>query len=102
VRPRLPHTGAVRPAIDVPEAVRRKALAVGAEGKRWLTELPQVVADLETDWDVRIGEAIVGGSGAYVAPAVRTDGTFPRVCTSGAETTEGSSRRLEHLVGSIP
>lgn len=61
--------------LEVPEAVRRKALCLGAPGERWLTELGAVVADIERDWQIRVGPRIVGGSGAYVAEAVAADGT---------------------------
>lgn len=61
--------------VVVSEAVRRKALAVGAEGERWLDELGWTVAQLEGDWGMQLGDAIVGGSGGYVAHAVTSDGT---------------------------
>lgn len=60
--------------VPVPEAVRRKAVAVGAEGERWLLELGQVVAELEAEWGLRVGSAIEGGSGGFVANAVMADG----------------------------
>lgn len=59
----------------VPEAVRRKAFAVGAAGQRWLHELDQVLADLAVEWGLELGEPIVGGSAAYVTEAVTADGT---------------------------
>jgi streptomycin 6-kinase len=59
----------------VPDAVRRKAEAVGPEGVRWIAELPATVAGLEAEWGVRVGAPITGGSGGYVAQAVATDGT---------------------------
>ena len=61
--------------VDVPDAVRRKAFAVGEDGRRWLDELGKVVADLETEWQIRVGPAIVGGSGGFVANAAAADGT---------------------------
>jgi streptomycin 6-kinase len=65
----------MRVIVDLPDGVRRKALAVGDEGRRWLDELGQTVADLEDEWQVRVGHPIGGGSGGYVAHAVAADGT---------------------------
>jgi streptomycin 6-kinase len=61
--------------VHVPEGVVRKAVAVGAEGERWLLELGRVVADLEAEWGLRVGRAITGGSGGFVANAVMADGS---------------------------
>lgn len=61
-------------AVVVPEEVRRKALAVGSDGERWLDRLGQVVADLEAEWRLEVGDAMAGGSGAFVAKAVTADG----------------------------
>ncbi len=61
--------------VRVPDAVRRKAVAVGSEGERWLAELPATVAALEHKWGIQVGEPRTGGSGGYVAEAVAADGT---------------------------
>lgn len=53
--------------------VREKALAAGAG--RWLEELPRLLADLERDWSMAIGEPYLGGTEAYVARAIREDGS---------------------------
>lgn len=50
-----------------------KAAAIGAE--EWLAALPGMLADLEREWGISIGEALEGGSEAFVAPAVRADGS---------------------------
>ncbi|GAA1152083.1 streptomycin 6-kinase [Kribbella jejuensis] len=57
----------------MPEAVRSKAWAAGAEG--WLEGLPAVVAGLEAAWGITVGRAYAGGSEAFVADAIRADGT---------------------------
>ena len=59
--------------IDVPDAVRNKALAAGAEG--WLEHLPALVSSLEADWSIAVGRPYAGGSEAFVAEATRADGT---------------------------
>jgi streptomycin 6-kinase len=60
-------------AIEVPEVVRRKALAAGETG--WLDGLPDMVAALEEEWGIRVGRAFSAGSEAYVATAVLADST---------------------------
>lgn len=55
--------------VDVPEAVRRKALARGLEGRRWLDRLGLLVGDLERGWGVTVGPTLHGGSESYVAAA---------------------------------
>ncbi|HEX6709031.1 MAG TPA: aminoglycoside phosphotransferase family protein [Rubrobacter sp.] len=59
-------------ALEVPEAVRRKAIARGPEGRRWLDRLGRLIGELEQDWGVAVGPALPGGSESYVA-AARTD-----------------------------
>jgi streptomycin 6-kinase len=88
-------------AIDVPDAVRRKALAVGPAGERWLRELGQIVADVEAAWGIHVGEVIAGGSGAYVANAVTADGTAAVVKIAIPDGLEGHSpfaRELQTLL----
>lgn len=60
---------------DVPEAVRQKAVALGVEGDSWLRSLPDVLADLESEWNVVAGQPLPGGSEAYVAAATTHDGS---------------------------
>src|SRR2546421_2277586 len=67
-------TGRVTRHIELPEAVRQKASALGAEGEQWLADLPAIVDGLATDWELDVGPAFTGGSGAFVAPATTRDG----------------------------
>jgi streptomycin 6-kinase len=53
--------------------VRQKALAVGAG--RWLDDLPLLVADVEQDWGIAVGEAYTDSTEAFVAKATCADGT---------------------------
>ena len=57
----------------VPDVVRQKALTVGAGG--WLDDLPLLVASLERDWNIVVGDAYTDSTEAYVARATREDGT---------------------------
>jgi streptomycin 6-kinase len=62
-------------AVDVPEAVRQKVVARGAEGRRWLDRLGRLIDGLERDWGVTVGPALRGGSESYVAATkTRTGG----------------------------
>jgi streptomycin 6-kinase len=58
--------------IEVPDAVRNKALTAGAGG--WLEQLPELVSSLEADWSIVVGRPYTGGSAAFVAEATRADG----------------------------
>lgn len=61
--------------LDVPELVRLRALSGGAAGRRWLDELPDVVAPLASRWELELGAPYAGGTASYVAAAIRADGT---------------------------
>ena len=58
---------------EVPGVVREKALAVGAEA--WLAALPELVRELETEWEIAVGNAFPGSTEAFVAEAACADGT---------------------------
>jgi streptomycin 6-kinase len=58
--------------IEVPETVRRKALAAGA--LRWVDELPVLVAGLERDWSITVGRVFEDATEAFVAEAVTGTG----------------------------
>jgi streptomycin 6-kinase len=59
--------------VEVPEAVRRKAL--NADAGQWLADLPILVAGLERDWSITVGRAYRDATEAFVAQAVIADGT---------------------------
>jgi streptomycin 6-kinase len=54
--------------------VRQKAASLGEEGEAWLAGLPEVIAHLEERWSVTVGEALSGGSAAFVARVRTADG----------------------------
>ena len=58
---------------QVSVVVRNKALAVGAA--RWLGDLPGLIASLERDWRITVGQAFADATEAFVAEARRSDGT---------------------------
>src|SRR4051795_4629011 len=59
--------------VDIPDVVRKKARAVGADA--WVDELPALVASLETEWQIAVGRAYRDSTEAYVAEATLADGT---------------------------
>ncbi len=59
--------------IEVPDVVRQKAFAVGAG--RWLDDLPLLVASVEQDWGIAVGDAYTDSTEAFVAKAICADGT---------------------------
>jgi streptomycin 6-kinase len=59
--------------LEVPAVVREKALALGADA--WLDALPSLVRSLEREWRIEVGRAYPEATEAFVAEAVRDDGT---------------------------
>jgi streptomycin 6-kinase len=59
--------------IQVPEVVRQKAFAVGADV--WLDELPLLVERMQRDWAITVGAAYTDSTEAFVAQATCKDGT---------------------------
>ena len=59
--------------IQVPEVVRQKAIAVGAG--RWLDDLPLLVASVEEEWAIAVGDAYGDSTEAFVAQVTCADGT---------------------------
>ena len=57
----------------VPTVVRAKALAAGAH--EWLDGVPDLIADLERDWSIRVGASFADATEALVSEAVTADGT---------------------------
>lgn len=61
-------------SIDLPEPVVLRARAQGADGEAWIAALPALVAELASDWGLRIGRTLSGGTEAYAAEVVTADG----------------------------
>jgi streptomycin 6-kinase len=58
----------------VSPVVRLRAESLGDDGRRWLEELPGVVAELEVRWTIRLDRSLSGGTAAFVASGWRSDG----------------------------
>jgi streptomycin 6-kinase len=59
--------------LDIPDVVRRRALAQGAAGEAWLAALPDLLADLARAWDFSPGEILTGGTEGLVVAATLAD-----------------------------
>jgi streptomycin 6-kinase len=60
--------------LEVPELVRQRALSNGSAGQRWLIDLPDVVADLASRWELEVGSAFSGGTASFVVAATDSSG----------------------------
>ncbi|HEU5384035.1 MAG TPA: aminoglycoside phosphotransferase family protein [Ktedonobacteraceae bacterium] len=58
----------------VPERVRLRAEQSGPQTRQWLNDLPGLLAELEQEWELSIGQPLSGGSSAYVAPVQTANG----------------------------
>jgi streptomycin 6-kinase len=52
---------------------RAKVDSLGGSGQAWLDRLPETLAALEAQWDLRLGRPMPGGSASYVVRAERGD-----------------------------
>jgi len=68
VRFAVDETAAVQPV------VRLKAASLGEVGQAWLDALPDLVAELESRWSVKVEKSLGGGTAAYVARARTANG----------------------------
>jgi streptomycin 6-kinase len=59
--------------VSLPQTVRNKALALGAE--QWIDDLDELIKRLEGLWSMTVGRPYDGGTEAFVAAAELHDGT---------------------------
>jgi streptomycin 6-kinase len=85
-----------RAALQVPERVRRRALAVGEAGVAWLAGLDDLVCDLASEWRLSIGRTLSGGTEAFVAEASTAEGrdAVLKIAIPGLDPTAGELRTL--------
>ena len=71
----------------VTDIVRRRAESEGAAGIAWLARLDETLADIELDWGLTIGQALPGGTAAFVAEATNAAGeaAIIKIATPGSE-----------------
>lgn len=58
----------------MPPLVRAKAESFGEPGLAWLEGLDDLIAEMERQWSITVGEPIAGGTSSYVAHARTADG----------------------------
>ena len=61
-------------SIVVPERVRLRAEQSSPKTRQWLKDLPDLIAEIEQEWELSIGQPLSGGSSAYVAPVTTAFG----------------------------
>jgi streptomycin 6-kinase len=59
--------------LEIPQVVREKAVAVGAEA--WIGNLPALVAAVEAEWGISVGSVYRDATEAVVVDATCSDGT---------------------------
>ena len=62
------------PDLEVPDLVRRRAMSNGGAGRRWLDDLPDVVATLADRWGLDVSHALDGGTASLVVAAADRTG----------------------------
>lgn len=62
-------------AIELPAEVRRKLAHLDEQGSRWLSELPNLIHDVERRWSITVGRPMSGGTAAFIARARTSAGT---------------------------
>ena len=93
----------MRTSVDLPEAVALRARSHGAAGERWLRALPGLIDEVERRWDVTVGDALPGGSAAFVAYATTAGGDPVVVKIAFPDDVDGGlfakSARVHELAG---
>ena len=82
---------------ELPNAARSRAEAAGDAGLRWMRDLDETVRALATRWNLRIGDALPGGSESLVLAVRQQDGTDAvlKMRMPGADDYEGETRAYE-------
>jgi len=83
-------------ALQIPDRVRRRAVAIGEAGVAWLAGLDGLVRDLATEWHLSIGQAVSGGTESFVAKATTPEGqdAVLKIAIPGLDPTAGELRTL--------
>ena len=86
----------MNPPVDLPAAVRRRALAYGEVGAAWLRDLPGTIGALEQRWNVTVGATLGGGTAAYVAEATTAVGAAAATNVGRDETKQQAPETKRH------
>jgi streptomycin 6-kinase len=86
-------------SIVVPERVRLRAEQSSLETRQWLKDLPGLLAELEQEWDLSIGQPLSGGSSAYVAPVKTASGNAViKIDMPGPDRPSGFQQEINTLL----
>ncbi len=83
--------------VEIPDAVHRKAVALGSEGERWMDDLPSLLAMFEERWGIEVGPPAGAGSVGYVAFATTTGGRPAVLKLAMPDGLEGSGAFAREL-----
>ena len=85
--------------IVVPERVRLRAEQSGYETRQWLKDLPDLITELEQEWELSIGQPLSGGSSAYVAPVKTASGNAViKIDMPGPDRPYGFEQEIDTLL----
>ncbi len=87
-----------RQEIVVSEMMRQKVATLGETGEQWLMALPALVEEIAQDWQLEVGESLLGGSEAFVARATTIDG-FQAVIKVAMPPAEGNTVFASEITG---
>ncbi len=85
----------------IPEAVRGRAMNLGAEGLAWLEDIESTVAAIAREWGLALGAVMHGGSEAFVAEARTSEGrrAVLKIGIPGSESGRQEARVLKAAAG---
>src|SRR5882672_526534 len=83
-------------ALQIPDRVRRRAVAIGEAGVAWLAGLDALVRDLATEWHLSIDQTLPGGTESFVAKTRTTEGqdAVLKIAIPGLDPTASELRTL--------
>ena len=86
--------------VNIPDKVRRSALAQGEKGRAWMAALPQQIAAIERAWNIRVGATTHNATEAYVAFAEAEEGAaVVKIVIPGFDATRQEIRMLRAADG---
>jgi streptomycin 6-kinase len=86
-------------SIVVPERVRLRAEQSSPQTRQWLKDLPGLLAELEQEWELSIGQPLSGGSSAYVAPVKTASGNAViKIAMPIQDSPYGFQQELDTLI----
>jgi streptomycin 6-kinase len=82
--------------LQIPDKVRRKAVALGEAGVAWLAGLDGLICDPATEWHLSIDQTLSGGTESFVAKARTAEGqdAVLKIAIPGLDPTASELRTL--------